>query len=365
MSTTPSPTPRSTSGATPQSPSGAAPTPSLTERRKAETRMEIARAAAALFVRQGLRATRAEDIAQRAGIAPRTFYRYFATKEEAVAPLYAAGAQRWAEAVRTAPARLTVPQALEHAVEHTLTPGVGVSAASWEWVRTLIRLTDTSPALRKVWAEVGQTSEEALAEILARRLATPGWGVACAEGAGAGGEGAAAGETRAGETPVGEPYEGDPLVGEPYVSESSSGGPTGGGSTGGGSMEVGPTEGGPHASSPSAGEPFGGEPFTDEPVTDELVAGERFAGEPFAGGPFAGGPGAVGAGEAESVEPPLAVPVITPDLRFAAAVAGSAVRVAVQSWAATASPPAGPDGPAALALRNLKALSGFDWDGAR
>lgn len=355
MSTTPSPTPRSTSGTTPQSPSGAAPTPSLTERRKAETRMEIARAAAALFVRQGLRATRAEDIAQRAGIAPRTFYRYFATKEEAVAPLYAAGAQRWAEAVRTAPARLTVPQALEHAVEHTLTPGVGVSAASWEWVRTLIRLTDTSPALRKVWAEVGQTSEEALAEILARRLATPGWGVACAEGAGAGGEGAAAGETRAGETPVGEPYEGDPLAGEPYVS-----GPTRGGATGGGSTEGRPTEGGPHASSPSAGEPFGGEPFTDEPVTDELVAGERFAGEPFAGGP-----GAVGAGEAESVEPPLVVPVITPGLRFAAAVAGSAVRVAVQSWAATASPPAGPDGPAALALRNLKALSGFDWDGAR
>ncbi|WP_435841677.1 hypothetical protein [Streptomyces griseofuscus] len=112
-------------------------------------------------------------------------------------------------------------------------------------------------------------------------------------------------------------------------------------------------------------EPFVGETFTEEPFTDETVAGERFAGDPLAGESLAGGPGAVGAGEAESVEPPLAVPVITPDLRFAAAVAGSAVRVAVQSWAATASPPAGPDGPAALALRNLKALGGFDWDGAR
>lgn len=60
--------------------------PSLTERRKAATRMEIARAAAGLFVKRGLKATRAEDIAQAAGIAPRTFYRYFATKEEAVAP---------------------------------------------------------------------------------------------------------------------------------------------------------------------------------------------------------------------------------------------------------------------------------------
>ncbi|WP_320780237.1 TetR/AcrR family transcriptional regulator [Streptomyces sp. CRN 30] len=144
---------------------------SLTERRKSETRTEIARAAARLFVRQGLRATRAEDIAQAAGIAPRTFYRYFATKEEAVAPLYAAGAQRWAEAVRDAPAGLSPHEALEHAVRLTLTPGAGVSAASWEFVRTLIRLAESSPALRKVWAEVYHTSERALAEVLADRLA--------------------------------------------------------------------------------------------------------------------------------------------------------------------------------------------------
>ncbi|MFJ8790093.1 TetR/AcrR family transcriptional regulator [Streptomyces sp. NPDC102462] len=146
---------------------------SLTERRKAETRAEIARAAARLFAGQGLRATRAEDIAQAAGIAPRTFYRYFATKEEAVAPLYAAGAQRWAEAVRTAPADLPLPAALEHATRYVLTPGSGVSAASWEWVRTLVRLADTSPALRRVWAEVCQTAERTLADVLASRLRPP------------------------------------------------------------------------------------------------------------------------------------------------------------------------------------------------
>ncbi|MFF9808694.1 TetR/AcrR family transcriptional regulator [Streptomyces coeruleorubidus] len=152
--------------------SSTTPTPpqtSLTERRKAETRMEIARAAAGLFVRHGLRATRAEDIAQAAGIAPRTFYRYFATKEEAVAPLYAAGAQRWVEAVRAAPAGDSVPQALEHGVRHTLTPGVGVSASSWEWVRTLLRLAEANPSLRRVWAEVCQASERTLGEVLAER----------------------------------------------------------------------------------------------------------------------------------------------------------------------------------------------------
>ncbi|MGW7542206.1 TetR/AcrR family transcriptional regulator [Streptomyces sp. NPDC054770] len=192
--------------------------------------MEIARAAAGLFVRQGLRATRAEDIAQAAGIAPRTFYRYFATKEEAVAPLYAAGAQRWTEAVRSAPAALSVPEALEHAVRHTLTPGVGVSAASWEWVRTLIHLADTSPALRKVWAEVCQSSDRLLTSILAERMSTT----------------------------------------------------------------------------------------------------------------------------IDNVAPPVG-------LRFAAAVAGAAVRTAVESWASGTA--TGPEGPAALALQNLAALEGFAWEG--
>jgi AcrR family transcriptional regulator len=132
--------------------------------------MVIARAAAGLFVKHGLRATRAEDIAQSAGIAPRTFYRYFATKEEAVAPLYAAGAQRWAEAVRAAPAALSVPEALEHGLRHTLTPGVGVSINSWTWVRTLIGMAESSPALRRVWAEVCQAAERTLGEILVERL---------------------------------------------------------------------------------------------------------------------------------------------------------------------------------------------------
>ncbi|MGW3336850.1 TetR/AcrR family transcriptional regulator [Streptomyces sp. NPDC001009] len=196
--------------------------------------MEIARAAATLFVRQGLRATRAEDIAHAAGIAPRTFYRYFASKEEAVAPLYAAGAQLWTATVREAPAHLALPEALRHAVDRTLAPGVGVSASAWEWARTLIRMAHTSPALGKVWAEVCQASETELAEALAARL-TPADGADVAEAA-------------------------------------------------------------------------------------------------------------------------------TPRLRFAAAVAGAAVRVAVETWALTDAPPTGPAGPAALAVGNLVALGDFPWE---
>ncbi|MFJ9179633.1 TetR/AcrR family transcriptional regulator [Streptomyces sp. NPDC102360] len=145
------------------------PTPTLTERRKAATRLDIARAAAELFTRDGLRATRAEDIARAAGVAPRTFYRYFATKEESVAPLLDAGAHQWAEAVREAPADLPVPAALRYAVERALTADDPANAASLGWVRALLRLTGESPALRAVWSDTCRVSESTLLTILTAR----------------------------------------------------------------------------------------------------------------------------------------------------------------------------------------------------
>lgn len=237
--------------------------------------MEIARAAAGLFAGRGLKATRAEDIAQAAGIAPRTFYRYFASKEEAVAPLYAAGAQRWAEAVREAPPELSVPDALEHAVRQTLTPGVGVSAASWEWVRTLIRLASTSPALGKVWAEVCHAAETALGEVLRERAA------------------------RAAAARLDD------------VAEAAQLGSDG----------------------DNVAEP---------------------AGPASPAGPTAPAEAADPAGRTGLTEP-------TPRQRFLAAVAGAAVRVAVESWSTTDSPANGPHGPAELALRNLEAVRGMEW----
>ncbi|BFO22328.1 hypothetical protein SHKM778_87160 [Streptomyces sp. KM77-8] len=63
-----------------------------------------------------------------------------------------------------------LPRVLEDAARHTLTPGLGVSAASWNWVRTLLRLAQANPALCRVWAETCQASERHLAEVLAERL---------------------------------------------------------------------------------------------------------------------------------------------------------------------------------------------------
>lgn len=59
----------------------ATPTLGRRERRTAETREAIVDAAAALFAERGYGDTTIEQIAERADIAPRTFFRYFPTKE--------------------------------------------------------------------------------------------------------------------------------------------------------------------------------------------------------------------------------------------------------------------------------------------
>lgn len=55
---------------------------SLRERKKSATRKAIEDAAWDLFSERGYSATSVDDIAERAGIAPRTFFRYFPTKAD-------------------------------------------------------------------------------------------------------------------------------------------------------------------------------------------------------------------------------------------------------------------------------------------
>jgi AcrR family transcriptional regulator len=56
---------------------------SLRDRKKLQTRLALARAAMRLFEERGYAATSVEDIAAAANVSRRTFFRYFATKEEA------------------------------------------------------------------------------------------------------------------------------------------------------------------------------------------------------------------------------------------------------------------------------------------
>ncbi|NGO68189.1 TetR family transcriptional regulator [Streptomyces boncukensis] len=149
--------------AAPQSPS---PRLSLTERRKAETEREIARAAADLFSARGAAAVTAEGIAREAGISLRTFYRYFRTKEEAVAPLLTGGVRRWLDVLAAAPGQLPLTEALERAVRQALTPQDEAAAEALHRTRGLLRAIPGDPGLRTVWHRVHATTEEALVPVL-------------------------------------------------------------------------------------------------------------------------------------------------------------------------------------------------------
>ncbi|MFJ8665725.1 TetR/AcrR family transcriptional regulator [Streptomyces sp. NPDC093600] len=145
--------------------------PSLTERRKAATQLDIARAAAELFTERGPDDTTAEEIALRAGVALRTFYRYFRSKQDAVAPLLAGGADRWRERLAAGPGA-ALPDALERSIAASLTPADAEAAEGLRWTRGLLRAAERDPALRAVWYRVNQESEDRLRVVVAE-LAGP------------------------------------------------------------------------------------------------------------------------------------------------------------------------------------------------
>lgn len=58
----------------------------LRARRRTQTRAEIHQAAVELVLKNGFAAVTVEEIAQAAGISPRTFFNYFPTKQEAIFP---------------------------------------------------------------------------------------------------------------------------------------------------------------------------------------------------------------------------------------------------------------------------------------
>ncbi|MFE3060076.1 TetR/AcrR family transcriptional regulator [Nocardia sp. NPDC059239] len=148
----------------------APPRPTLAERRKQETRMDIARTAARLFAAHGTSEVTADQIAAESGVALRTFYRYSRTKEEAVEPMLAAGAQRWLADIAAGPHRLPSPQEFEAAAVRSLT--LGDSPEDLEITRGLLQAMETDPALRAIWHRINLESERDLNAILLK-LAGP------------------------------------------------------------------------------------------------------------------------------------------------------------------------------------------------
>lgn len=144
--------------------------PPLTEERKAEIRLEIARAAVDLFVAQGVTATTGEQIGQAVGVSARTVWRYFPSKESCVRPLFSAGIDVIAERLR----RWRPGEPLERIFDDSLMAGNGIAEGPERaTVGALVRLTRTEPGLRAVWLQTYDEAEPAFARALAERAGLP------------------------------------------------------------------------------------------------------------------------------------------------------------------------------------------------
>ncbi|MDQ1043038.1 TetR/AcrR family transcriptional regulator [Streptomyces sp. V4I2] len=144
--------------------------PPLTEERKAEIRLEIARAAVDLFVAQGVTATTGEQIGQAVGVSARTVWRYFPSKESCVRPLFSEGIEVIAACLRDWPPG----QPLGQLFDRTLARGLNVvGGPDGGTVGALVRLTRTEPGLRAVWLQTYDEAEPAFARALADRAGLP------------------------------------------------------------------------------------------------------------------------------------------------------------------------------------------------
>lgn len=129
--------------------------------------------AARLFAENGYTATTVDDIAAAAGMGLRTFYRYFASKEDVVAPLLAAGTQAWATELAACPPDLPLREALGRSYRSATTAALAEEGIAETLLRPLLRAATELPALRATWLRVQRDCETQLIPIIAARTGRP------------------------------------------------------------------------------------------------------------------------------------------------------------------------------------------------
>jgi AcrR family transcriptional regulator len=138
---------------------------SLRERKQERTRRMIQAEALRLFTEKGFEATTVEEIAAAAEVAPRTFFRYFATKDEVVF---------WPEYQPLLAGFVAARPAAEPAVDavcHAIVDGMGAFyEQDREAVLQRLQLAFRTPKLRpRLWQQQAH-SARGVARVLAARL---------------------------------------------------------------------------------------------------------------------------------------------------------------------------------------------------
>jgi AcrR family transcriptional regulator len=136
---------------------------SLVERRKTQTRREIAKVALDLFRESGYDGVTAEMIAEESGVSLRTFYRYFSGKDEVLSPIVTEGTDEFAGLIAERPAGEELWAAVERAWEQ-MSSRIGLV----EVLQTIGLLTEV-PTLRARWMADLRRIEDALVPVVSQR----------------------------------------------------------------------------------------------------------------------------------------------------------------------------------------------------
>ncbi|MDI3389710.1 TetR family transcriptional regulator [Streptomyces sp. B-S-A8] len=148
-----------------------APPAGLRERKKRRTRDALLRAALELFTSQGYEQTTVDEIVDAVDVSQRTFFRYFANKEEAVFAVQEMVERQFVEQLRARPPHEPPLQALRAAVLdawNTIGDSIEQVVPVELHMRTF-QLIESTPALLAVQMRRSIETEEEVARIIAAR----------------------------------------------------------------------------------------------------------------------------------------------------------------------------------------------------
>lgn len=141
------------------------------ERKKRQTREALLRVALELFEAQGYEQTAVHEITDAVDVSERTFFRYFASKEDLVLSFVRDAAAALVEAVAARPAAEEPFTALRHALRQslaTLATGDGVLGDEPGYL-SIVKLIDTTPTLIAANLRYAHEHCGELVAVLARR----------------------------------------------------------------------------------------------------------------------------------------------------------------------------------------------------
>jgi AcrR family transcriptional regulator len=147
----------------------------LRERKKRATRAALSWAAIRLTVQRGFDNVLVEDIAEAAGVSPRTFNNYFSSKGEAIVARHLDRCLRVADELRHRPASEPLWESITQATLAQFDPGPETTehpvTDHQQWVAG-VRLMVAEPAMQREFLRASTLAEAGIAAAIAERTGT-------------------------------------------------------------------------------------------------------------------------------------------------------------------------------------------------